>query len=552
MFYELAKDKSLISVLRKANLDENTSALVKEGASASILKKSLMANINSDNMITYRKYISIAKKEEDKEAARRRADERRSEEEDADEVYDNIVDEEDARQRVLAERRLGEAVDRKNKEDSAYKFLSQLEYQVDILIDMVRSSDKIKVIKEENKLIVRGAMKDYLRLGATSGESSKLLSLLQAIKNNPDYLEEQYGEYLVDGILTGKSYTISRNAKEENRRGKDIDVNKLISDINIILNFELAVEESGTVIDTIDFLEMFRLLHVQKYKRQPRNLVPRGKVKAERLKMLERVKRGKQAPTDEEYERALRRIDRIRKDKREIQQSKMFYEEKIIELEKILADKNKLIVRKIQKLNTSLRTVIASSGKSKNERDNKTQRDKNIKQLMDMMKDIQNNKEKYVQEATEELEKEIKAEKRKLQRVIADVDIFDNTETISRFNSYLNRFRETEPIAEVKKLLTKGITLLPYMRKYTTAMSKISRKSEGQINMGFNEFMKENPTATTIVDGFFEGFPTIPVNELMEFEEISDKFKEKENQLFDIVKQLDKLVEGENSPKEED
>jgi len=551
MFYELAKDKSLINVLRKADLDDNTAALVKEGASASILKKSLMANINSDNMITYRKYIRIAKKEEDDEAARR-ADERRSEEEDADEVYDNVVDEEDARERVLSERRLGEAVDRQNKEDSAYKFLSQLEYQVDILIDMVRSSDKIKVVKEGNKLTVRGAMQNYLRLGATSGESSKLLTLLQIIKNNPDYLEEQYGEYLVDGILTGKSYTISRNAQEQKKRGEDIDVNRLMSNINTILDFEMAVEESGTIVDSIDFLEMFRLLHVQKYKRQPRNLVPRGKVKAERLKMMQRARRRTDGSTNAEYERALRRIDRIRKDKREIQQSKMFYEEKIQELEKILADKDKLIARKLQQLNTSLRTVIASSGKSKNKRDNKKKRDKNIKQLMDMMNDIKNNKEKYVQEATEELEKEIKAEKRKLHRVIADVDIFDSNETISKFNSYLNRFRQIEPIAEVKRLLTKGITLLPYMRKHTTAMSKISRKSEGQINMGFKEFMEENPTATTIVDGFFEGFPTIPVSELMEFEEISDKFKEKENQLFDIVKRLDKLVEGENSPQEEE
>src|SRR6056300_614045 len=178
MFYELAKDKSLINVLRKADLDDTTAALVKEGASISILKKSLMDNITSENMISYRKYIRIAKEEEDDEAARR-ADERLSEEEDADEVYDSVVEEEDARERVLSERRLGEAVDRKNKEDSAYKFLSQLEFQVDILIDMVRNSDKIKVVKEENKLTVRGAMQDYLRLGATSGESSKLLTLLQ-------------------------------------------------------------------------------------------------------------------------------------------------------------------------------------------------------------------------------------------------------------------------------------------------------------------------------------------------------------------------------------
>lgn len=541
MFYELAKDKSLINVLKKADLDDNTSALVKAGASISILKQSLMDNITSENMISYRKYIRIAKKEEDDEAARR-ADERLSEEEDADEVYDNVVEEEDARERVLSERRLGEAVDRQNKENDAYKFLSNLEYQVDILIDMIRSSDKIKVVKEGNKLTVRGAMKDYLRLGATAGASSKLLTLLQTIKRNPDYLEEQYGEFLVDGKLTGKAYTISRNAKEEKRRGDDIDVNRLISNLNTIVNFEVAVEESGTMVDSIDFLEMFRLLHVQKYKRQPRNLVPRGKVKSERLRMLERAKRKTDASTNAEYERALRRIDRIKSNKRQIQQSKMFYEDKIEELEKILADKDKIIARKIQKLNQSLKTVM-SSGKLNV---------KKVKELTATFKDIQENKEKYLKEATRELEKEIAQERRKLQRVIADVDVFDQTETISKFSSYLNRFRQMEPIAEVKRLLTKGITLLSYMRKYSNEMSKISVKSEGEVTMGFKQFMQENPEATNIVDGFFEGFPTIPVNQLMDFEEVSDKFQEKENQLSDIVNQLDRLVKGEDSSQEEE
>ena len=543
MFYELAKDKSLINVLKKADLDDNTSALVKAGASVSILKQSLMDNITSENMISYRKYIRIAKEEEeDDDEEYVTGTEADSLEEDADEVYDNVVEEQDARERVLSERRLGEAVDRQNKEDDAYKFLSNLEYQVDILIDMIRSSDKIKVVKEGNKLTVRGAMKDYLRLGATAGASSQLLTLLQTIKRNPDYLEEQYGEFLVDGKLTGKAYTISRNAKEEKRRGDDIDVNRLISNLNNIVNFEVAVEESGTMVDSIDFLEMFRLLHVQKYKRQPRNLVPRGKVKSERLRMLERAKRKTDASTNAEYERALRRIDRIKSNKREIQQSKMFYEDKIEELEKILADKDKIIARKIQKLNQSLKTVM-SSGKLNVKR---------VKQLTATFKDIQENKEKYLKEATRELEKEIAQERRKLERVIADVDIFDQTETISKFSSYLNRFRQMEPIAEVKRLLTKGITLLSYMRKYSNEMSKISRKSEGEVTMGFKQFMQENPEATNIVDGFFEGFPTIPVNQLMDFEEVSNKFQEKENQLSDIVNQLDRLVKGEDSSQEEE
>ena len=65
MFFELSKDKSLLYVLSKVELDDETRELVTAKASAGEIKKSLIKNINPSNMFQYRKYISIAKKEEE-------------------------------------------------------------------------------------------------------------------------------------------------------------------------------------------------------------------------------------------------------------------------------------------------------------------------------------------------------------------------------------------------------------------------------------------------------------------------------------------------------
>ena len=63
MIFELSKDKSLLSLLSKVNLDKNTESLVKSNANLYEIKKSLEDNINSTNIVEYRKYIIKAEEE---------------------------------------------------------------------------------------------------------------------------------------------------------------------------------------------------------------------------------------------------------------------------------------------------------------------------------------------------------------------------------------------------------------------------------------------------------------------------------------------------------
>tara|TARA_R100001463_G_scaffold7807_2_gene24620 strand:- start:4105 stop:5721 length:1617 start_codon:yes stop_codon:yes gene_type:complete len=535
MFYELAKDKSLLNILRKADLDEETSSLLNERANVSIIKASLEKNITPQNMINYRKYITIAKNEEDD--AKRRADAKRSLEEGETDLTtdEEVYADQNERQSRLDEAAYGDAVNRQSEEKDAYKFLSQLNYQKDILLDIAQNAD-VQVVEEEvrgrkvRKTVVRQGRKDYLRLGASETESSTLLSILTILKKAPNYYKEKYAGLLVDGVLTGKAYKISRQGKEEDKRGEDIDVNGLFDILNGILRLTFEVEGK----EPIDFLRVFELLHIQKYGRQPRNLVPRGQVKSERFKMMERAKkRGVNLGDTSKYERALRKITAIQTNNREISSRKLFLDNKIKGLEEIAKDKDKIVGKKIQKINSSLRTLINSG---------KITRDK-MKTLSDTMKDMQKNKDKYIKEATLELEKEIAQEKNKLERLRTDIDAFDKDENVAKFSKFLGMFTETDPITSVKKKLTKGINLLSYLRRYSNGMAKITRKSEGAITQGMREFMSENPDVG-IVDGFFEGFPTLNVSMMADFEELSEKYTEKSNELGQIIEQIDSLITG--------
>ncbi len=531
MYYKLAKDKSLMNVLRKANLDEETSSLVNEGANISLIKASLLNNLTSQNMIEYRRYITIAKNEEEEEE--RRADEQQSLEEGESDLTteEEVYSSEAERESRLEEEAYGSRINRQSEEKDAYKALSELDYQKDVLLDIAEKAN-VQVVEKQVRektrkvTVVRGAMKDYLKLGATAAKSSKLLTLLTLIKKDPDYLNNKYGKLLVDGILTGKKYNINRTQSEEERTGKDIDVNRIDRTLKGILDLTFEVEGK----EPIDFLKVFELLHTQKYGRKPRNLVDRRRVKRERLKMMERAKKKDvNLGVNVQYERALRKIENVETNNRQVMATKVFLENKIKQLEELLKDKDKIVGRKIQKLNSSLKRVIASG------------RVKDIQALTNTFKDITENKDKYLSEATQELEREIAQERRKIERLMTDLDVFDQDENIKELKKFLGMFRELEPSTPVKKKLTKGINLLSYLRRYSNQMAKITRESEGEITQGFTEFMMENPDIR-VVDGFFEGFPTLNAAKMTEFEEASEKYQEKTNVLGSIIEELKSLT----------
>tara|TARA_R100001460_G_scaffold108414_1_gene159501 strand:- start:1797 stop:3458 length:1662 start_codon:yes stop_codon:yes gene_type:complete len=528
MFLELAKDKSLLNVLSKAELDDNTSILVKEKASASLIKESLIENMNAQNMISYRKYISIAKQEED-EAGSSRA----SEEED----YSAPVDSADEQAQIdarIAENRYGQEFNRSVEEASAYKILSNLRFQADILMEIASDA---KVSRKDGKLSVRGIMQSYSRLGATSTNSSSLLGVLTQLKKDNNFLIEKYENILVDGVLSGKMYKYTKGGREEVKKGPDIDVDNLQGLLNDVVNTEFDVDG-----ETIDFLEVFRTIHKQRWKREPRTLVPRKKVKDERLRMLQRAKKSTaKVGINREYDRALRRIKATQKYTTGILNTKVFIEEKIEVIKETLQNPDDLVARQVGKLNAALRRIMATGAKG-----NREEKIISIKEISSMIKDIDNNKEKHIEDAKEELQKELKAEERKLERLQVDLDTFDRLKpTLKEFSTILNIFKEGDPLPEIKEQLTKGANIAFDLSRYAKQMGELSSKAEDNIEEGLTGYLMSNPDAKLVLEadgGFFEGAPTLDVDAAKKIDDLAKKYEEKAEELQEVVNFIESKI----------
>ena len=539
MFFELAKDKSLLNVLRKAKLDDNTSMLVKEMADVSSIKASLIENMNPQNMIAYRKYITIAKQEEDEAGSARASEE---------EGYTAPVDSAEEQAQIdarIAENRYGEEFSRSVEEESAYKILSNLNFQADILMEI---ASEARVSRVEGKLVVRGVMQSYSRLGSTSTNSSNLLGFLTMLKRNNNFLEDEYGKFLVDGVLSGKMYKYTKKGREEVSKGPDINVLNLQGLLNDIVETEFEVDG-----EKIDFLEVFRTIHKQRWKREPRSLVPRTKVKDERLRMLQRAKKTTaDVGVNREYERALRRINATQEYTSRIMNTKVFIEEKIEMIKETIENPDKLVARQVRKLNAALRRVIASSGKKRDVKDNYAKRVGSIKQISSMLRDIDKNKEKHIEDAKKELIKELKAEERKLERLQVDLDTFDRLKpTLKNFRTILNIFRQGDPLPEIKEQLTKGANISFDLSRYAKQMEKVASKAKGEVEQGLMDYFENNPDAKMILEadgGYFEGAPTIDAVASAKFEELSIKYQEKAEELQEVVNFIESKI-GDKMPK---
>ncbi len=528
MFIELAKDKSLLNILSKAELDDNTSILVKERASASLIEASLIENMNAQNMVAYRKYIAIAKQEEDEEGSARASEE---------EGYSAPVDDADEQAQIdarIAENLYGEEFSRSVEESGAYKLLSTLDFQSRILAEIASDA---KVSRKDGKLSVRGVMQKYSQLGATSTNSSSLLAFLTQLKANNNLLEEEYKELLVDGVLSGKMYKFNKKGREQVKKGPDINVIKLQGKLNDVLNIEFDVDG-----ENIDFLEVFRVIHKQRWKREPRTLVPRTKVKSERLRMLQRAKKRKaDVGINREYERALRRINATQKHTTSIMNTKVFIEEKIELIRETLKNPDDLVARQVKKLNAALRRIIASGTKG-----NREKKIGSIKELSSMIRDIDDNKEKHIEDAKKELQKELKAEERKLERLQVDLDTFDRLKpTLKEFSTILNIFKQTDPLPEIKEQLTKGANITFDLSRYAKQMGRITAKAEGDIEDGLSGYLASNPDVKLVLQadgGFFEGAPTIDVDAAKKIDDLAKKYEEKAEELQEVVNFIESKI----------
>ena len=532
MIFELSKDKSLLSLLRKVDLDENTKSLVESNASLYEIKKSLEENINSANIISYRKYIVKAEHELTEE--QRQQDELQSETEDYQEVRDD-VDIASERERKIEAGERSAALRQEDAETKAFKFLSSLETIIDAL---EKVAENAQVTKEGRKKEVKGAMKVYLELGANIKKSIKVLDIITLLKRDSNYIKTSFGKFLSNGILSGKT----RQESGVKQTRKDINVNELTNRINRLLNLKFNVGETD---ETIDIIEVFTLLHVQRHKREPPNIIDRKRLKRE-YEGIQLYLKGKSPKAARDYKKAQRKLSQLRDRTDLILRRKMAVDEQIEDLEDVLSNSDKIVERKLKRLTRGLQTLIS---------DKKLTPEK-ISSMASKIKDLKDNPDKYLEEAKDEIENDLEIERVKLEKYSVDLNAAERVKTVTkRFNKILNLFRDNEPIDVIKRNLTKGINIITKLNFRARGIEIMSAKLGDKIEEGLVAYLEDNPEVklTLEADGLsFDGAPTIDAKALVRMDELTDKFDNLALELEQITNVLENDIEGAKPQQEEE
>ena len=238
--------------------------------------------------------------------------------------------------------------------------------------------------------------------------------------------------------------------------------------------------------------------------------------------------------------------------------TKVFIEEKIEIIKETLKNPDDLVARQIRKLNAAMQRVLASAGKRQGKRDDKKRRDYSLRFINATMQELRTDKDKYINDAKKELQTEFGAEERKLEKLQVDLDTFDRLKpTLKKFSTILNIFKQGDPLPEIKEQLTKGANIAFDLSRYARQMEKLSSKAEGDIEEGLLGYFESNPDAKLIMEadgGFFEGAPTIDVDAAGKFEELSQKYEEKAEELQEVVNFVESKIKDkmpENLPTKE-
>ena len=565
MIFELSKDKSLLYVLSKVELDEETTELVKVKAPISDIKKSLENNITSSNLIQYRKYILKATKEE-KEAEKDRL---LSEEEDY-----KITDDSSRREaRVVSGEIESKAGEEKRQED-AYKYFSTLQNQVSDLEDISKTA---RVTPDKT---VIGAEKIYRRFGNKKGTSDKLLRILNSLKDNNNILIELYSDVL------SKNGVLFRPNKDDN-----IDVKKLQTKINKLLNSSFPIADSN---ETMPFYEVILKLHSQKHGYEPRATRDDSKRGRELRNVMARLQ-GKNPKIDNEYDRANKTYKTMIAEIQSIKNEKDRIVDRIQELEEVEKNTDKIIENKLRKLVIGLKAVLSYSDSETTStekkpdpkdyddaeayerkymqwRDSRGQRGSKsiqavgssalspefIKEKTQAIKDIQDNPEKYLEEGRQELGEDIEVERVKLEKLVKDLEIFDRMkEPLSEYNKILRRYlsskkdllaRESQkPIYVIKEKLTESIGLIIKMRRKVKKIVRLSSGASDSIEQGLADTLlgSEDAKLTIEADGMnFFGLPTVDTNKMTLIDNLTDEYEQLVKELQEIVNEINHMING--------
>tara|TARA_R110000803_G_scaffold188082_1_gene250445 strand:+ start:693 stop:2489 length:1797 start_codon:yes stop_codon:yes gene_type:complete len=563
MIIELSKDKSLLNVLSKVELDKETKKLVNNSASTSVIKMSLERNINSSNIIQYRKYIAKADEDLSVEQAKDKAEEEAEKDRRRSEEISNITDKENEANRTAAE--FGNLNLEQDASKKAFKELSIYNSAIDALESL---STSVKIVEPTGKskvsLTVVGGRKDYQYFANTPAKSEQILDVFQSLENNPSFLLDNYRDSLNNGVFLGQNFANNDDGSVNNTENedKDINVTDLQSRLNALRTKEFTVEDSK---EKVSFVRVIQLQHIQLYNREPKNTINRPRRKAE-LQGMQRFARGSSPKVHRAYEKQLKSLKAATANVSKLQVTLTLLEEKEDELMEIINDSKKIVARKIAKLVTSLSTIMnrrefkhnesqkVISAKAYNKLPLKEQKDysptltiETIKEKTSSIADLRENPDKYLDEAKEELEEELHEEQAKIDSIIANLKVFNTIKPhLKGLTRIINMFKENEPIDAIKVKITSAAGLLIDIKRATKKMAALSDNAEKSIDEAFVDLLSDKDVTLTIEGDSLTwgGLPTIEEDKFTNMKQLTETIEVASEKLQSLVNEINHMVEG--------
>jgi ABC-type transporter Mla subunit MlaD len=171
-----------------------------------------------------------------------------------------------------------------------------------------------------------------------------------------------------------------------------------------------------------------------------------------------------------------------------------------------------------------------------------------VKNLLERVKEMDNNKEKYIKEATREIQDDLETEQAKLKQYLVTLSAADRLkEPLSGFRKIIGMFQENDPIDALKTKITRAGNVVIKLHYQAKGIELFASRQEDGIEGGISAYLTDNPKVklTLDADGLdFDGLPTVDAEAVRRMGEFEDKFNAKIDELQEIVNQLNYMIEG--------
>ena len=291
MIIELSKNKSLLHVLTKVELDEETQSLLETDATKLELRKSLINNINTSNMITYRKLIKKAdeeietdeaieeqKRKDEEESSKDLSDEELRDKE-KDEVKEKDMEElEEGRASSLTERQVDAEMIARDAKEKRRKGASKI---IRILKDNMSNIKNLDSLKDQE---ITSIPSDFRSI--SKSKLSRIIEVLKIMETKKRFLlTEPYSEFIENGDFIITNVIRDRGGTRTGRKGTvivDEDERIDIQELN----------DTYSKLATKEFYEFLGKLYQKRFNENAPALRDRRKIKDNYTFMLEDLRTG--------------------------------------------------------------------------------------------------------------------------------------------------------------------------------------------------------------------------------------------------------------------